>query len=183
MGHEIMDAHHKIAFNDVYSRRRRNSGRRPTFRPEHLRRPALAFDRPLPRRPDEGRRRRAEPAQRFLYRSLQRRRVEDDRLRPDLVPHLRRSADRFDRGDRRGPLRSEHHLRWDRRRPAAARPLGRRRPVQIHRRGQDVDAPRPARRPADPPDYRRPEQSRPAVRRRARPSLRPERGARHFPFD
>ena len=66
---------------------------------------------------------------------------------------------------------------------AAARSLGRRRHLQIDRRRQDLDAPRPARRPADPADRRRPAQPEPALRRRARPSLRPERGARRLPLD
>jgi hypothetical protein len=47
--------------------------------------------------------------------------------------------------------------------------------------GADVDAPRITRRAADPEDCRRPAGTEPALRRRARPSLRPERGARHLP--
>ena len=49
--------------------------------------------------------------------------------------------------------------------------------------GRDVDAPRPARRPADSADHRRSARPEPAVRRGARPSVRPERGARHLPLD
>ena len=68
------------------------------------------------------------------------------RLRPHVDADLRRPADRLDRRDRRRAVRSEHHLRRQRRRPAAARSLHRRRHVQVHRRRQDLDAPRPARR-------------------------------------
>ena len=49
-------------------------------------------------------------------------------------PDLRRPADRLDRRDRGGALRSEHHLRRQRRRIAAARSFGRRRHLQIDRR-------------------------------------------------
>ncbi len=45
-----------------------------------------------------------------------------------------------------------------------------------------MDAPWPARRAADWRDHRRPEEPRSRVRRRARPSLRPERRARHLPL-
>ena len=85
--------------------------------------------------------------------------------------------------DRRRAVRSQRHLRRQRRRAAAARSRGRRRHLQVHRRRQDLDASRPARRAADPEDRRRPEEPEPALRRRARPSLRPERRARHLPLD
>ena len=81
-------------------------------------------------------------------------------------PDLRRPADRLDRRHRRRALRPEHHLCRERRRPAAARPLRRRRHLQIDRRRQDLDAPRPARRPADPADHRRSAQPGPPLRRR-----------------
>ncbi len=81
------------------------------------------------------------------------------------------------------PSDPEHHLRRQRRRAAAAGSRGRRRHLQVHRRRQDLDAPRPARRAADSQDRRRSEQPEPPVRRRARPSVRPERGARHLPLD
>ncbi len=57
---------------------------------------------------------------------------------------------------------------------AAAGSFDRRRHVQINRRRQDVGASRPARRPADRLDRGRPEGREPVVRRRARPSVRPE---------
>ena len=80
-------------------------------------------------------------------------------------------------------VRSQRHLRRQRRGAAPARPLDGRRRLQVHRRRQDVDAPRPARRAADPAHRRRPAKRRPPVRRRARPSVRSERGARHLPLD
>ena len=63
------------------------------------------------------------------------------------------------------------------------RPLHGRRRVQVDRRRQDLDAPRTARHADDRDDRRGPEESGPAVRRGARPSVRPERGARHLPLD
>ena len=55
--------------------------------------------------------------------------------------------------------------------------------VQVHRRRQDVDAPRPARQPDDRDDRRRSDESEPAVRRRARASVRAQRRARNLPLD
>ena len=132
----------------------------PLGRPFVLQGDALAAHRPVPRRPDQSRRRRAAAAERLLHRRRQRRRLEDDRLRTHLEADLRRPADRLDRRDRRRAVRPEHHLRRQRRRAAAARPLHRRRHLQVHRRRQDLDAPRPPRRPADPADHRRPARSR-----------------------
>ena len=100
-------------------------------------------------------------------------------LRAHLEADLRQPADGLDRRHRSRALRPEHHLRGQRRRPASPRSFGRRRHLQVHRRGQDLDAPRPARRPADSADRHRSAQSRPAVRRRARAILTdpiPERG-------
>jgi len=56
---------------------------------------------------------------------------------------------RIGRRDRRRAERSEHHLRRQRRRPASAGRVGRQRNLQIERRRQDLDAPRPRRRTAD----------------------------------
>ncbi len=82
----------------------------------------------------------------------------------DCGPHvdadLRRPADGIDRRDRDRAVRSEHHLRRQRRRPAAPGSLDRRRHLQVDRRRPDLDAPRSARRPADSADRRRPAQSR-----------------------
>ena len=59
----------------------------------------------------------------------------------------------------------------------------RRRHLQIHRRRQDLDASRPARRPADFSDGGRSARSQQAVRRGRRPSLWPEQRARHLSLD
>ena len=112
--------------------------RRSTNRSEALRRAALAHDRSVPREPHQGRRRHSRPAERLLHRRRQRRRLEDDRLRPHLEPDLRRSADGLDRRDRDRAVESEHHLRRQRRRTAASRPLHRRRHLQVDRRRQDA---------------------------------------------
>ena len=126
---------------------------RPHVDPAALRRHALAQHRPVPRRPHQGGGRARQPAAHLLHRRGQRRRVEDDRRRPHLEADLRRPADRLDRRGRRRAVRSQHRLRRQRRRPAAAGPLGRRRHLQVDRRRQDVDAPRPARRAADPASW------------------------------
>ena len=55
------------------------------------------------------------------------------------------------------PSDRQHHLRRQRRRSAAAGSLDRRRRLQVDRRGQDVDASRPARRAADSQHRRRPD--------------------------
>ena len=60
--------------------------------------------------------------------------VEDDRLRPHLAADLRRPADGLDRRDRRRAVEPRRHLRRQRRGPAAARPLDRRRHLQVDRR-------------------------------------------------
>ena len=96
-----------------------------------LPRAALADDRAVPRRPHEGRGRRARPARPLLHRRQQRRRLEDDRLRPHLDADLRRPAHRLDRRHRRRAVESRRDLRRQRRGPAAARPLDRRRHLQV----------------------------------------------------
>ena len=108
------------------------------------------------RRPNRRRGRRSRPAQCVLHRRQQRRRVEDDRLRP----HLDDRSSTISR-----PARSAH-LAVAPSNPniiyvgsgeglAAARSFGRRRHLQIDRRRQDLEAPRPARRPADRRGHRR----------------------------
>ena len=61
---------------------------------------------------------------------------------PHVAADFRRAADRIDRRDRDRAVRSERHLRRQRRRAAASRPLDRRRHLQVHRRRQDLDASR-----------------------------------------
>ena len=81
-----------VALPSVPGRRGRRGARRGP-----LPRAALAAHRAVPRRPDEGRDRRAGQARPLLHRRRQRRRLEDDRLRPHLAADLRRPADRLDR--------------------------------------------------------------------------------------
>ena len=81
----------------LVARRPRASGLRPRAPP----RAALARDRAVPRRAHEGGDRRARPARPLLHRRRERRRVEDDRLRPHLAADLRRPADGLDRRARR----------------------------------------------------------------------------------
>ncbi len=71
----------------------------------------MADDRSVSREPHEGRGGHSGSAERVLHRRRERRRVEDDRLRPHLESDLRRSADRLDRRDRGRAVESEHHLR------------------------------------------------------------------------
>ena len=80
-------------------------------------------------------------------------------------------------------LESERDLRRIGRRTAAPRSRDRRRHVQIDGRGKDVDPSRPARCAADSAHRDRPDERRPALRRGARPPVRPERRARHLPVD
>ena len=155
---------------------------RPHLRRQTLRRNALALHRPAARRTHQIRPGDRRAAQRLLHRRVQRRHLEDHRLRPHLEPHLRRPAHRLHRLARHRALQSQHHLRRQRRRTAAPRPLHRRRRLQIHRRRQDLDPSRPARRPADPADRRRSAQPRQALRRRPRPPLRTQRRARPLPL-
>ena len=143
----------------------------------------MAGNRASPRRPHQGGDGRAAAAERLLHGGRQRRRVEIDGLRPHLDADLRRPADRIGRRDRRRPsnpniiyVGSGEGLQ----RPDLSTGDGIYKSTDA---GQDLDAPRPARRPADPADHRRPEQPRSAVRRRARPPLRAERGARRLPLD
>ena len=148
-----------------------------------LRRDALAQHRSASRRADESRGRASEPAVHLLHRDGERRRLEDHRRRPDVEADLRRSADRLHRLGRGRAVRSEHLVRRKRRRVAAPRPGGWRRHLQVDRRRRHVDAPRIARRAADSEDRRRPAEPQSPLRRRARPPVRPQRGARHLQVD
>jgi len=171
------------------ARVRRVVGRR-CVRPNPVERPttdsgsdALASDRSVPRRAGEIRHRRAAALECLLHRLRQRRRLDDERLRPHVEADFRRPADRIDRRHRRCAVRSQCDLRRQRRRHRAARPLHRRRHLQIDRRGEDVDAPRPSRRPADSVHRRRPARRQSPVRCGAGPSVRAERRARRLPID
>src|SRR5882762_10762212 len=71
---------------------------------------ALARDRTISRRADQGHYRRPGRAECLLHRRGERRRLEDHRFRPHMAADLRLSADRLDRRDRRRAFRSEHRL-------------------------------------------------------------------------
>ena len=108
-------------------------------------------------RPDPGRGRRPEPAERLLHRRLQRRRVEVDRLRPALGSRSSTTS----RPARSGPSPSLPPIRTP---SMSSSGEGLQRPdlsvgdgdLPLDGRRQDLDAPRPPRRPADPADHRRP---------------------------
>ena len=157
------------------------AGRCTNGRSVTLRRDAVARDRSLPRRPDGRRRRRAEQPNVFYIGVNNGGVWKTTDYGLHLDADLRRPADPLDRRDRGRAVRSEHPLCRQRRRPAAAGSLRRRRHLQIHRRGQDLAASRPARgrRSARSSSIRR---TRTAVRRGARPSVRSQRGARRLPL-
>ena len=127
------------------------------FDPALLPRTALAQHRAVPRRPHEGRRRHSVAAERLLHR---RRATAASGRRPTAGRTWTPIFDDQPTGSigaiAVAPSDPQHHLRRQRRGPAAARSLDRRRHLQVDRRRQDLDAPRPARRPADPADHRRP---------------------------
>ncbi len=154
-----------------------------TDQPVALRRYEVALDRAAPRQPDRRGRRTPGPALHVLHGRGQWRGMEDDRRRPDVGADLRRPAERLDRVAGGRSVRSQRRLRRQRRGAAPARPVHGRRRLQVHRRRQDLDAPWPSRRPADSAHRRRPAVRGPGVRGRARPSVRPQRGARHLPLD
>ena len=129
-------------------------------------------------------RRRAEPAERLLHRLRQRRRLALDRLRLELGAALRRRA---------APARSARSP-WRRRTrtsSTSARAPGSSAPTSPPATAC-TSRPTPARRGRTSAcataqmiahDRRRSDEPEPAVRRRARPSVRAERRARHLPLD
>ena len=74
---------------------------------------------------------------------------------PHVEADLRRSANRIDRLGVGRAVGSQRRLRRQRRRAAASGSRGRRRHLQVHRRGADLDASGPARRAADSEDRHR----------------------------
>ena len=153
------------------------------IRPGALRRAPLAADRPVSRWSHGGGDGRAGSAQPLLHRRQQRRRMADHGLRAHLDAAVRRPADRLDRRARGRPGRSQRHLRRQRRRAAAPRPLGGRRDLQIRRRGTDLAPRRPGGRPADPGPRRRPARCASRPGSRARPPLWRQYRARRVPLD
>ena len=155
---------------------------RATFRLRALPRAPLALDRSVPRRAHQGGHRRPGPAGPVLRGRGQRRRVPHRRLRPHLDAHLRRPANRLHRRARGGAVQPRRHLCGQRRGPAASRPLDRRRHLQVRRRRPHLAPPGAARCAADSADRRGSARCEPAVRRRARTSVRSQRAARHLPL-
>ena len=101
-----------------------------------------------------------------------------------LDADLRRPAHGLDRRPGRRAVAPRHALRRERRGPAAARPLRRRRHLQVDGRGEDVDAPRPSRRASRSRRLAvRPARPGPRFRGGPRPPVRPERRARRLPVD
>ena len=104
----------------------------------------MALDRALPGRPRRRGRGRSGARSGLLHRLDGRRRLEDDRRRRLLGEHLGRLLQaRLGRRDRRRGVRPERHLRRHGRGLDPRQRLARRRRLQIHRRGQDLDALRP----------------------------------------
>ena len=143
---------------------------------------ALAHHRPHARRSSARTLRCAEPAERLLHRLRQRGRLALHRLRLHLAAAVRQGAHRLHWRDCRGAVGPERHLRGHGRRDHPPRSGGRQRRLQVHRRREDVDAPRSPRDADDRDDRRRSQGREPAVRRRARPPVRTERGAWDLPL-
>ena len=150
----------------------------PLFRAE------MARHRPASRQPHGGGRGASAPAVHVLHGAGQRRRLEDDRCRAHVEADLRRPADRLDRRHRGRAVRSRTSSTSAAAKACTSGSLDRRRRLQVDRRRQRpgrISVSRDAQQIPEP--RRRSAQSRSRVRRRARPSLRPERGARHLPLD
>ena len=116
---------------------------------------ALAQHRSAPRRANKIGGRSRQPAVHLLYWRLQRRRVEDDRRRAHVDSRFSTISPpaRSDRSWSRPPIQTCCTSAAAKARPAGS--VGRRRRLQIDRRGQDLDASRAARRPADSQHRRR----------------------------
>ena len=80
-------------------------------------------------------------------------------------------------------VRPERHLRRHGRDDDSRQRLARRRRLQVHRRRQDLDEHRPGGDPPHRQDPRPPDEPRHRLRRRARPRLGAEHGARRLPLE
>ena len=140
----------------------------------------LALDRPLSRRARAGRGRRARRDGALLLRRRQRRRVGDERCRPDLAADLRRPADRLHRRARPGAFESEGDLRGHRRGRHALRHRPGRRDVQVRRRREELCSHRARRLAADREDPGRPARRGSGPGRGSRPPLRSQHRARRL---
>ena len=106
-----------------------------------------------------------------------------DQRRPHLGAGVRFAAGRLDRRHCRRALESDRRLRRHGREPTCAiRICLRQRGLQVHRRRQHLEAPRPRRHAADRPRPGRPEEPGCRLRRSARPCLRPEPGPGRVPL-
>ena len=145
---------------------------------------ALARHRPDARRTRARGRRRCQPAEHVLRRLRQRRRLAIDRLRLQLGAALRRPVDRIDRRDRRRAVRIRTSSTSA---PARASSVPTSRSATAIYKSTDAgktwkhlglrDSQMIAAIDVDPGN------AEPALRRRARPSVRAERRARHLPLD
>ena len=168
-----------------YCRRRRPVGdvarsHRPDRRPRQCH--ALALDRAHARRSRPCARGGARAAESVLHRLRRRRSLALHGLRFDVGAALRPRSHRLDRRDRGRTVGPERHLRRQRcgdHSPGLGHGAG---ALQVHRRGQVVDAHRPLRFADDRDDRRRRARPEPLLRRRARASVWTERGARHLPL-
>ena len=114
----------------------------------------------------------------LLGRHRRRRPAQDDQQRHHLRAPVRQGSDRLDRRRVRRPVEQEHRLGRHRREQPAELRLLRRRRLQVDRRRQDLEEHGAQ---EDVPDRQDPDPSQEPghrLRRRARPALRAERGAR-----
>ena len=95
-----------LPYGFTHALRSCSAGRPSAGQPGDVSVTPLAHHRPVPRRTHALGRRRSAAAERLLHRRVQRRRVEDHRLRPHLAADLRRPAHRLHRRDRGRAVRS-----------------------------------------------------------------------------
>ena len=125
--------------------------------------------------------RRARRPAHLLRRHRLRRRLEVDRRRPHAGSRSSTTSRSSSIGShRRRAVRPERRLRRHRRGEHPRQRRGRQRHLQVDRRRQDLEARLEAGRP-DRHDGRPPDEPRHRLRRRARPRLRPQPGARRLP--
>ena len=142
----------------------------------------VARGRSIPRRARDRGRRELGAAARLLYGRHRGRGVEDGGRRADVAARLRQVPHRrVRRGARGGAVRSQCRLRRHGGVPDSRQPLAGRRPLQVHRRRQDVEKDRARRRGPDRPRPSPSAESRSRVRRRVGSRIRPERHARRVP--
>ena len=114
----------------------------------------------------------------LLGRHRLRRPAQDDQQRRHLRAPVRQGGDRLHRRRLRRPVGQEHRLGRHRREQPAQLRLLRRRRLQVHRRRQELEEHGAEEDLPDRQDRHPPEEPGHRLRRRPRPALRPERGAR-----